>query len=396
MTVGIGTGTRSFSEVDRDLQPPLYAKRDITLVRGEGSLLWDSDGREYIDVMSNYGVNVLGHAHPAVTAAITAQAGLLLSCHQSFANDVRARFLDTLIGLAPRGLERVFLSNSGTEAIEAALKFARVATGRTKLVAARAGYHGRTIGALTATAEKKYREPFAALLGDVTHVPFNDLDALFEAVNHDTAAIVLEPIQGEGGINVPDADYLAGALQIAHDAGALLVLDEVQTALRTGSIFACQQQEVTPDIVCTAKGLANGVPIGATLMTEAIAGVLGGGVHGSTFGGSPLACAAGLATLTAIRDEGLLAASVERGAQLRSGIEALNSPKVRAVRGQGLMLGVEFRVRVTPILKGLQERGVLALPAGSLVIRFLPPLVISSQQVDRVVATLGETLESLG
>jgi acetylornithine/LysW-gamma-L-lysine aminotransferase len=391
-----GTDTRDYSTLDRDLQPPLYAKRDITLVRGQGATLWDSDGREYIDVMSNYGVNVLGHAHPAVTAAIAEQASLLLSCHQSFASDTRARFLQTLVDLAPDGLERVFLSNSGTEAIEAALKFARVATGRTRLVAARAGYHGRTIGALTATAEKKYREPFAALLGEVTHVPFNNLDALFEAVNHDTAAIVLEPIQGEGGINVPDADYLAGALQIAHDAGALLVLDEVQTAFRTGSIFACQQAGVTPDILCTAKGLANGVPIGATLMTEGIATALGSGVHGSTFGGNPLACAAGLATLQAIQDEGLLAASVARGMRLREGIEALGSAKIRAVRGQGLMLGVEFRVRVTPVLRGLQERGVLALPAGSLVIRFLPPLVIGDAQIERVVAALGDTLDALG
>lgn len=389
------TVTRSASEIDRDLQPPLYAKRDVTLVRGEGAVLWDADGVEYIDVMSNYGVNILGHAHPAVTAAITSQAGLLVSCHQSFTNDIRARFLEALIGVSPNGLTRAFLSNSGTEAIEAGLKFARVATGKTKLVATRGGYHGRTIGALTATAEKKYREPFAKLLGEVTHVRYNDPDALFEAVDGDTAAIIIEPIQGEGGINVPDAGYLAEALKIAHEAGALLILDEVQTALRTGTVFACERDGITPDILCTAKGLANGVPIGATLITEAISETLGGGVHGSTFGGSPLACAAGLATLQTIQDEGLLAASLERGEQFRAAVEALNSPMVRAIRGVGLMNGVEFRVRVTPILKGLQERGVLALAAGTQVIRFLPPLVITEQQIDRVVAALGETLESL-
>jgi acetylornithine/LysW-gamma-L-lysine aminotransferase len=390
------SATRSVSDIDRDLQPPLYAKREVTLVRGEGALLWDNEGRAYIDVMSNYGVNILGHSHPAVTEAISSQAGLLVSCHQSFTNDVRARFLEALIGVAPDGLTRAFLSNSGTEAIEAGLKFARVATGKTKLVATRGGYHGRTIGALTATAEKKYREPFAKLLGEVTHVRYNDLDALFEAVDADTAAVILEPIQGEGGINVPDAGYLTEALKIARDAGALLILDEVQTALRTGSIFACERDGITPDILCTAKGLANGVPIGATLITEAISETLGGGVHGSTFGGSPLACAAGLATLQAIQHEGLLAASIERGKQFRAAVEALNSPTVRAIRGAGLMNGVEFRVRVTPILKGLQERGVLALAAGTQVIRFLPPLVISSEQIDQVVAALGETLESLG
>jgi acetylornithine/LysW-gamma-L-lysine aminotransferase len=379
-------------EIDRDLQPPLYAKRDIALVRGEGSVLWDSEGREYVDAMSNYGVNVLGHAHPAVTAAITRQAATLINCHQSFASDVRAQFLEVLIGVAPEGLTKAFLSNSGTEAIEAGLKFARVATGRTKLVATKGGYHGRTIGALAATAEKKYREPFAAVLPETIHVPYNDLEALAAAVDSETAAVVLEPIQGEGGIVVPESGYLAGALEIAHKAGALLVVDEVQTALRTGAFFASTTAGITPDILCTAKGLANGVPIGATLMPDAIAGVLGGGVHGSTFGGNPLACAAGLATLEAIKAEELLARSIDLGERLRFGINALEHPKIRAVRGVGLMTGVEFRTRVTPILKGLQERGVLALPAGSLVIRLLPPLVIQPEQVDRIVEALGEAL----
>jgi acetylornithine/LysW-gamma-L-lysine aminotransferase len=388
--------TQTIVAHDRDLQPPLYAKRDVALVRGAGALLYDSEGREYIDAMSNYGVNVLGHAHPAVTAAIAEQAATLISCHQSFANDVRARLLERLVDLAPQGLTRVFLSNSGTEAIEAGLKFARVATGRTKIVAARGGYHGRTMGALAATAGKAYREPFASLLGEATHVPYNDIGALLDAVDDTTAVVVLEPIQGEGGIVVPGDEYLASALEIAHGAGALLLVDEVQTALRTGTIFACEWSqsdgERGPDILCTAKGLANGVPIGATLVTEEIAGSLSGGVHGSTFGGNPLACAAALATLQAIDDEGLLAASVQRGEQLRAGVAALNHPLIRGIRGRGLMTGVEFRTRVTPILRGLQERGVLALPAGSTIIRLLPPLIISDTQIDTVVTALGETL----
>jgi acetylornithine/LysW-gamma-L-lysine aminotransferase len=389
------TTIRDVVALDRDLQPPLYAKRDVELVRGAGAMLWDAAGNAYIDAMSNYGVNVLGHAHPAVTAAIAEQAGLLLNCHQSFANSVRVQFLEELIGLAPGAMKRAFLSNSGAEAIEAGLKFARVATGRTKLVAARAGYHGRTLGALAATAEKKYREPFLSLLGPVTHVPYDDLDALAAAVDGDTAAVVLEPIQGEGGIHLPSGGYLSGAAEIAGKAGALLLLDEVQTALRTGVVFACEHSGVVPDILCTAKGLANGVPIGATLMTESVAQALGSGVHGSTFGGNALACAAGLATLRAIQDEGLLSASVERGTQLRDGIRELGSPLVRDVRGIGLMIGVEFRTRVTPILRGLQERGVLALPAGSLVIRFLPPLVIQPYEIDGIVDALGETLRAV-
>jgi len=395
--IDITQSTADIIVSDRNLQPPLYAKRDIALVRGAGAVLWDSDGREYIDAMSNYGVNILGHAHPGVTAAITEQAGTLISTHQSFANDVRARFLEALIALAPTGLTRAFLSNSGTESIEAGLKFARVATERTKIVATRGGYHGRTIGALAATSGKGYREPFAGLLGEATHVPYNDLAALEAAVDGTTAVVVLEPIQGEGGIIVPDAGYLAGALKIAHAAGALLLVDEVQTALRTGAVFAWEHEatDAAPDILCTAKGLANGVPIGVTLVGEEIASGLTGGIHGSTFGGNPLACAAALATLQAIHDEGLLAASVERGERLRAGIEALGHPVIRAVRGRGLMVGVEFRTRVTPILRGLQERGVLALPAGSLIIRLLPPLVIDDAQIDAVVTALGETLVAI-
>src|SRR4051794_16411502 len=192
--------TADVVSLDRELQPVLYAKREVVLVRGAGALLWDAESKQYIDAMSNYGVNVLGHAHPAVTTAISEQAGRLLNCHQSFASDVRVQFLETLLGLAPAALTRAFLSNSGAEAIEAGLKFARVATGRTKLVAAKAGYHGRTLGALAATADKKYREPFLALLPEVTHVPYDNLEALAAAVDGETAAVVLEPVQGEGGI----------------------------------------------------------------------------------------------------------------------------------------------------------------------------------------------------
>lgn len=381
-------------EVDRDLQPPLYNKREIALVRGEGVTLWDAEGNSYLDAMSNYGVNVLGHAHPAVTEAITRQAGTLISCHQSFANDVRAQFLEALLALAPDNLTRAFLCSSGAESIEAGLKFARVVTGRWNVVAARGAYHGRTGAASEATGGKHSQQAGGADV--VTHVPYNNLDALAGAVDDQTAAIILEPIQGEGGINVPDDDFLLAASEIARQNGALLILDEVQTTLRTGAAFAANHTGVEPDILCTAKGLANGVPIGATLVTEAVAAELGGGIYGSTFGGNPLACAAGLATLTAIQDEGLLERSIELGERLRNGIAALEQPKIKAVRGKGLMTGVEFRVRVTPVLRGLQQRGVLALPAGSLVLRFLPPLTISEDDIDRIVSTLDETLTALG
>ena len=378
--------------VDRDLQPALYNKREIALVRGEGVTLWDAEGKSYLDAMSNYGVNVLGHAHPAVTEAITKQAGTLISCHQSFANDVRAQFLEALLALAPGNLTRAFLCNSGAEAIEAGLKFARVATGRPNMVAARGAYHGRTAAASEVTGGKHSKQSGGG--GAVTHVPYNNLDALDGAVDDQTAAIIIEPIQGEGGINLPDDGYLLAAAQIAQRNGALLILDEVQTTLRTGVAFAAEHDGVQPDILCTAKGLANGVPIGATLVSDAVASELGGGIYGSTFGGNPLACAAGLATLQTIEAENLLPTSVELGEQLRSGIEGLNHVGIRAVRGRGLMTGVEFRTRVTPILRGLQERGVLALPAGSLIVRFLPPLTIEPADVERIIETLGETLSA--
>ncbi len=384
--------TAEIVQRDRNLQPPLYAKRDIALVRGDGAYLWDSDGKQYLDLMSNYGVNILGHNHPNVTEAITRQASTLLNCHQSFANDVRVELLEALIGAAPAGLNYAFLSNSGTEAVEAALKFAWIATGRTKIVAAKRGYHGRTMGSLAATAEKKYREPFEAELAQATHVSYGDADGLAEAIDEQTAAVVLEPIQGEGGVYIPSDDYLQTVREIVSAKGALLILDEVQTSFRTGAYFACQHVGVVPDLLVTSKGLGNGVPVGATLMSAQIAESLSGGVHGTTFGGNPLACAAALATLRTLEQENLLDQSAEMGAYLVDQIRGLNHPKIREVRGKGMMIGVELKMRATPVLRGLQERGVLALMAGSLVIRLLPPLILTKEQADVAVSTLAEVL----
>lgn len=389
--------TRSTEEIvalDRELQPPLYAKRGLALVRGEGVWLWDSDGRRYLDLMSNYGVNILGHAHPRVSAAIVAQAGRLLSCHQSFASDVRAAFLERLLAVAPSGLTRAFLSNSGTEAVEAALKFAWAATGRRKIVAARRGYHGRTLGALAATAEKKYREPFLGVLAEAEHIPYGDPQALAAALDEHTAAVILEPVQGESGIYPAPEEYLRAARELTRQAGALLIFDEVQTAFRTGAWFACQHAGVAPDLLCVAKGLANGVPIGATLMSEEIAAALPAGVHGSTFGGNPLACAAGLATLEALAVDGLIPHSAEVGAYFLRRLRDLDHPSVRDVRGRGLMIGIELKGRSTPVLKAMQERGLLALPAGTVVVRLLPPLIITREQVDEAVAGIAAALDA--
>lgn len=370
--------------LENEHQPPLYAKREIALVRGEGSYLYDSSGKRYLDAMSNYGVAVLGHADAEYAAALADQLQILTTAHQSFYNDVRAELLGALTKIAPAGLTRFFLSNSGAEAIEAALKFARAATGRPRLVAAKRGYHGRTLGALAATADQKYRAPFEPLAPATAHVSFNDIEALAAAVNGDTAAILLEPIQGEGGIWPATPEYLHAAREIATAHGALLIADEIQTGFRTGAAWAISQSGVTPDILVTAKGLANGFPIGLTMLTGEISAAIPAGAHGTTFGANPLACRAALATLHALEQRDLYARSEQLGATIMARLNALESTKIRQVRGRGLMIGVELKERVTPTLRAFQERGVLILPATATTFRLLPPLVWDDEQVDEL------------
>ena len=384
--------TDALMALDKGKQVPLYAKRDIVLVRGEGAYLYDSDGRRYLDAMSNYGVAVLGHAHERFSAAVAEQLRTLTTCHQSFGNDIRAELLAELDTIAPEGLTRSFLSNSGTEAIEAALKFAQVATGRQKVVAAKRGYHGRTLGALSATADKKYRAPFEPLPLPSEHVAFNDLEALDAAVTSETAAIILEPIQGEGGIHPSDQAFLQGARGLATARGAVLILDEIQSGFRTGVPFASSSFGVVPDIMCTAKALANGLPIGLTMITDAISEQMPGGAHGSTFGGNPLVARGALETLRILKEDGLYERAERVGAYTIKAIEALAHPKIRAVRGRGLMMGIELKQKATPVLRGLQENGVLALPAGNLIIRFLPSMIWEEEHADTLVATLAQVL----
>jgi len=379
-------------EIERATQIPLYAKRDIALVRGEGAYLFDAAGKRYLDAMSNYGVAALGHAHPRFTAAMADQLGRLTTGHQSFGNDVRAELLMEIGRIAPDGLGRAFLSNSGAEAVEAALKFAIAKTGRHTIVAARRGYHGRTLGALSATADKKYRETFEPLPLPATHVGFNDADALAAALTDETAAVVLEPLQGEGGIHPADVDYLASVRLLTRERGILLIADEIQSGFRTGDPFVTVAAGVTPDIIVTAKALANGFPIGLTLVTEDISAALPSGAHGSTFGGNPLAARAAVETLRIFRDEDLYARATALGSEIMGRITGLKSPQVRAVRGKGLMIGIELRKKATPVLRGLQERGVLTLPAGNLVVRLLPPMIWEQAQVDELMLALESAL----
>ncbi len=382
----------SIQELESDLQLPLYAKRDIALVRGEGSYLFDSAGKRYLDAMSNYGVAALGHADPVFAAAMSDQLSTLTTCHASFYNDVRAAALAAIRQIAPDGLTRYFMSNSGAEAIEAALKFAMMATERHNIVALRRGYHGRTLGALSATFDPKYRKPFEPLPIAVTHVAFNDYEALAEQVNEDTAAIILEPVQGEAGIFPADDEYLRAVRELSTASGALLIADEVQTGFRTGAPFAISHAGVSPDILCTAKAIGNGFPVGVTMVTEAISEKTVGGAHGTTFGGNPLASRAVVTTLQAFQDRNLYARTAQLGDRLMAGIEALESPKIRQVRGRGFMIGVEMKERITPTLRALQENGVLALPASPVVFRLLPPLIWEEEQVDEFLTVLEKVL----
>jgi LysW-gamma-L-lysine/LysW-L-ornithine aminotransferase len=370
---------------------PLYAKRDVALVRGAGTTLWDSDGKEYLDCMSAYGAAILGHAHPAVTEAITRQAATLTTCHQSFYNDQRAQYLQLLMQHTPPGITRAFFCNSGTESVEAALKFARAATGRQHLVATRRAYHGRTMGSLAVTGDNKYREAYAPMYGSVTHVNYGDPDSL-GAITDETAALILEPIQGEGGIHPAPDGYLKAARRACDAHGALLIFDEVQTAFRTGALFRASAEGVTPDLISVSKAVANGIPMGLTLMTEAVSAQVPPGTHGNTFGGSPLACAAAHATLATILNDGLLEQSRTVGEHFVAGLRGLDHPLVRDVRGRGLMIGVELKTKVTPVLRRMQEAGLLALPAGGLIIRFLPSLLLTKEEADRAVSLFAQAL----
>lgn len=369
----------------------LYPKRPVAIVRGEGARLYDAEGRVFIDCVGGQGAANLGHSHPAVVAAVQAQAAALMSCPEIFYNDQRAAYLDELAAALPFPA-RIFLCNSGAEAVEAALKFARLLSGRQGIVATMRGFHGRTMGALSATWEPKYREPFAPLVPGFAHAPFGDAEALAELVGSDTAAVLVEPVQGEGGVRPAPSGYLAATRRLCDERGALLLVDEVQTGFgRTGCLFGIEHSGVEPDILILAKSIAAGLPMGAVAVHERH-GPLPGGAHGSTFGGNPLLCAAARAALAAYQHEELPRQAAEKGAWLLEHLRSLRLPAVREVRGLGLLVGLELKARVQPTLQALLERGVLALPAGPNVLRLLPPLVIGYDDLEMVVAAVEATL----
>lgn len=374
----------SIQDLESTYTSGLYTKRPIAIVRGEGARLWDSEGHVYIDCVGGQGAGNLGHANPVVAEAIARQARTVISVPEMFYNDQRAALMEKLIQIAPGQPRRVFLCNSGAEANEAAFKFARVQTGRREIIAMMRGFHGRTMGALSATWEKKYREPFEPLVPDFTHLAYNDLPALEAAVSEKTAAVVVEVIQGEGGVRPGTAEFLQGAQRLCQERGALLIVDEVQTGFgRTGAMFASEHFGLAPDLLCLAKSIAGGLPMGAVVLGERV-GALPAQVHGSTFGGNPLACAAALAAIGYLQSEHLPDRAAELGAWFQSRLAQIKSPLIREVRGRGLMVGLELKQKVTPYLQALMlQHRVLALPAGLTVMRFLPPLVIEQADLAR-------------
>jgi acetylornithine/LysW-gamma-L-lysine aminotransferase len=317
-------------ELENHHSSGVYAKQPIVFVRGQGAILWDMDGNAFLDCASGHGVANLGHAHPKVSAAIAEQSSRLVTLFESYYNDQRAALMSRITSLVP-GLERVFFCNSGTEAVEAAIKFARLSTHRTGIIAMMRAFHGRTFGALSATFNKRYRQGVEPLVPGFSHVPFNNIGALEKAVTAETAAVLLEIVQGEGGVYIADPAFVQAARHICDERGTLLIIDEVQTGFgRTGKMFAFQHTEVNPDLLCVAKSLAGGLPMGAVLIGSAV-GPLSPGMHASTFGGNPLACAAALAALQAIQEEDLPGQAAEKGSYLLNHLCQIDSPLIREV-----------------------------------------------------------------
>lgn len=378
-------------ELSEKYEFPVYPKRGLVIVRGEGARVWDEQGREYIDCIGGFGVANLGHANPHVCEAIARQARLLITCPGTIDNPPRAQLWRRLAEIAPGGLTRSFLCNSGTEAVEAAIKFARLTTGRPGFVCAARGFHGRTLGALSATHKQEFRDPFKPLVPGFSHVPFNSTEKLVEAVNETTAGVILEVVQGEGGVHVATPEFLQTARRLCDERGSLLIIDEVQTGFcRTGRMFACQHFDLRPDILCLAKGIAGGLPMGAVLCSDRVAPAAG--KHGSTCGGNPLCCAAALAAIEEYTERHLDQRAKHLGRLWLDRLRASDLGAVREIRGLGLIVGIELKQKAKPVLEALQANGVLALPAGTTVVRLLPPLVISEEDIHTVTARLIEVL----
>ena len=369
----------------------LYQRFPVTIEKGQGSHVWDVNNKEYIDCMGGYGVALVGHRNERVVNAIKAQIGKILTVHSSFYNKTREEFLENLIKVAPKGLSQVHLNNSGAESVEAAIKFARKFSGKKGMVAMKGSYHGKSMGALSLTFNPKYRESFQPLVEKVSFSSYGNIDELRDTVDKDTAFVILEPIQGESGIHVPPDSFLQDVRKLCDENKILLIFDEIQSGLgRTGSMWAADHWKTVPDVMCIAKGIAGGVPMGVTLVRPDILSVMKKGEHSSTFGGNPLSCAAGTATIQALTQDGLIENAKDMGQKFQQGLAELKSRHkiIREVRGKGLMIGVELKFEVKDILMEGIKNGLLLLYSGRNILRFLPPLVISEEDVTKTLKIL--------
>jgi LysW-gamma-L-lysine/LysW-L-ornithine aminotransferase len=366
----------------------LYQRFPVNIAKGKGTRVWDTAGKEYIDCMGGYGVALVGHCNDRVVNAIKRQAEILITAHMSTYNDTRLRFMEKIASVAPPSLNKIFFANSGAESVEAALKFARKYSGRHGVIAMNGGYHGKTFGALSVTHSEKYRKSFMPLLDGVKFVPYSDPSLLEEVIDDTIGCVILEPIQGETGIIVPPDDLLPKIREICNRRNLVLIFDEIQSGLgRTGKMWAGQNWNTTPDIMCLAKGIAGGIPMGLVLAKQEIMDTMKLGEHSSTFGGSPIACAAGTATMEALIDDKLIDNAAKMGVHFKEGLNRLQEKHkiIRQVRGIGMMLGVELRFDVKDILFDGIRRGVLILYSGRNILRLLPPLVMDETTVSRVV-----------
>ena len=380
-----------FKGLEKQYEFDVYPKRDLILVRGRNAKVWDDQGREYIDCVAGHGVANVGHCNEKVVAAIEKQARQLISCSGIFYNDARALILQKLVSIAPRSLKRAFLCNSGSESIEAAIKFARFTTKRKDFICAMRGFHGRTMGAMSATFNPEYRKDFEPIVHGFHYVPFNHFGKLKETVNDDTAGVIMEIVQGEGGVNIGNGEYFANVRKLCDERGILLIIDEVQTGFcRTGKMFACNHFDLEPDIMCLAKAIAGGLPMGAVLCSDKVQ--IPFGKHGSTFGGNPLACAAAIAAIDYMLENRLDEQAKDKGDYFVGKLKEHEFANVREVRNLGLMIGIELKEKSTPYILKLIEKGVLAMPAGATVLRLLPPLTIGKEELDFVVEKLVEVL----
>lgn len=382
---------KQISDLENTSEVKLYPKRGIALERGQGTYVYDTDGKKYLDFMTNIGVNILGYTNPSVTSAISQQLTTLPSTHQTFYSDKRAEFINELSAILPANLTQIIFTNSGAESIDAALKLAMTATGKSGFVAVTNAYHGKSLGSLSVTASELYKKNYMAFINkDVVHVRFNDIEAVKQNINGNTAAVIVEPIQGEAGVILPNENYLSELKEFCLSKSILLIFDEVQSAIRTGSWLASDQYGVVPDIACFSKSFSYGIPFGFVMSTREVGDLMTKGGHGGTFSGSPLACAAATEVIRQIKKEKLLENAKEMGKYFLEELKKLENPVIVKIKGKGLMLGIELSEKTTPYVKKMQDVGLIAALSSTDTIRFLPPINVSKKEIDEALVIIQE------